>query len=98
MNNPFVTKGYAGPDYFCDRVKETEDLVKLLTNENNMALISPRRIGKTDLVHHCFCQLSFILCAKIRLSERNTKKSVFFFYFRAEVFSTDRSKVRLSER
>ena len=56
MNNPFVTKGYAGPDYFCDRVKETEDLVKLLTNDNNMALISPRRIGKTDLIHHCFSQ------------------------------------------
>ena len=29
MNNPFVTKGYAGADYFCDRVKETEDLVKM---------------------------------------------------------------------
>ena len=56
MNNPFVTKGYSGPDYFCDRVKETEDLVKLLTNDNNMALISPRRIGKTDLIHHCFSQ------------------------------------------
>ena len=56
MQNPFVTKGYAGPEYFCDRVKETQDLVKLLTNENNMALISPRRLGKTDLIHHCFAQ------------------------------------------
>lgn len=56
MKNPFVTKGYAGPDYFCDRVKETENLVKMLTNENNMALISPRRLGKTDLIHHCFAQ------------------------------------------
>lgn len=26
MKNPFVTKGYAGPDYFCDRVKETKKL------------------------------------------------------------------------
>ena len=56
MANPFVTKGYAGPEYFCDRVKETEDLVKLLTNENNMALISPRRLGKTDLIYHVFNQ------------------------------------------
>lgn len=56
MNNPFVTKGYVGPDYFCDRVKETENLVKLLTNDNNMALISPRRLGKTDLIRHCFNQ------------------------------------------
>ena len=56
MTNPFVTKGYAGPEYFCDRVKETEDLVKLLTNDNNMALISPRRLGKTDLIYHVFNQ------------------------------------------
>ena len=56
MENPFVTKGYAGPDYFCDRVKETQQLVELATNGNNMALISPRRVGKTDLIHHCFQQ------------------------------------------
>ena len=23
MKNPFVTNGYAGPEYFCDRVEET---------------------------------------------------------------------------
>ena len=56
MENPFVTKGYAGPAYFCDREKETKDLLQLLTNENNLALISPRRIGKTDLICHCFSQ------------------------------------------
>ena len=56
MENPFVTKGYAGPAYFCDREKETKDLLQLLTNENNLALISPRRIGKTDLICHCFAQ------------------------------------------
>ena len=56
MINPFVTKGYAGPEYFCDREKETQDIVRLLMNENNMALISPRRLGKTDLIHHCFAQ------------------------------------------
>lgn len=56
MVNPFVTKGYAGAEYFCDRVKETQDLVQLLTNENNVALISPRRLGKTDLIRHCFHQ------------------------------------------
>lgn len=56
MMNPFVTKGYAGPAYFCDRAKETRDLVDLLTNDNNVALISPRRLGKTDLIRHTFCQ------------------------------------------
>lgn len=56
MDNPFVTKGYAGAEYFCDRVNETRQLVELTTNGNNMALISPRRVGKTDLLHHCFQQ------------------------------------------
>lgn len=28
----------------------------MLTNENNIALISPRRLGKTDLIRHCFEQ------------------------------------------
>ena len=54
--NPFVTKGYAGSEYFCDRVRETNDILSLLTNENNLALISPRRLGKTDLIRHCFAQ------------------------------------------
>ena len=56
MKNPFVTKGYAGPAYFCDRQKETADIVQLLTNDNNIALVSPRRLGKTDLIRHCFQQ------------------------------------------
>lgn len=54
--NPFVTNGYAGAEYFCDRVQETDFLVRMLTNENNIALISPRRLGKTDLIRHCFEQ------------------------------------------
>ena len=54
MKNPFVTNGYAGAEYFCDRVQETEVLRNLLLNENNIALISPRRIGKTDLIWHVF--------------------------------------------
>ena len=54
MNNPFVTNGYAGADYFCDRVQETAAIRELLLNENNVALISPRRLGKTDLIWHVF--------------------------------------------
>ncbi len=54
MNNPFVTNGYAGATYFCDRVQETATLRELLFNENNVALISPRRLGKTDLIWHVF--------------------------------------------
>lgn len=54
MKNPFVTNGYAGPEYFCDRIQETADICNLLLNENNIALISPRRLGKTDLIWHVF--------------------------------------------
>ena len=54
MRNPFLTFGYIGPDYFCDRVEETKRLTSLLTNGNHVALISPRRMGKTGLIKHCF--------------------------------------------
>ena len=54
--NPFLTSGYIGADYFCDREKETKKLTRLLTNGNNVALISSRRMGKTGLVRHCFAQ------------------------------------------
>ena len=54
--NPFITTGYKGSEYFCDRIQETDNIVSLLTNGNNIALISPRRLGKTDLLKHCFEQ------------------------------------------
>ena len=54
--NPFVTNGYVGPSYFCDRIEETKNLVDFLTNGNNIALMSPRRLGKTDLIKHSFNQ------------------------------------------
>lgn len=56
LRNPFVTKGYSGPEYFCDREKETADIMQFMINGNNISLISPRRVGKTDLLHHCFSQ------------------------------------------
>lgn len=58
IDNPFVTNGYAGPEYFCDRVDETAMLTNFLTNGNNVALMSPRRVGKTDLIRHSFQQES----------------------------------------
>jgi AAA+ ATPase superfamily predicted ATPase len=57
LNNPFVVSGYHGPAYFCDRIKETEKIASALKNERNVALISPRRMGKTGLIHHVFRQL-----------------------------------------
>ena len=57
LNNPFVIYGYKGADYFCDRKHETELITRALQNERNIVLISPRRIGKTGLIHHVFEQI-----------------------------------------
>ncbi len=54
--NPFITSGYRSEKYFCDRIEETRFLTKQITNGNNVALISPRRLGKTGLIEHCFHQ------------------------------------------
>ena len=37
MENPFVTNGYVGSEYFCDRVQEAADITDLLVNGNNLA-------------------------------------------------------------
>ena len=52
--NPFVVGRYVSDYYFCDREKETEFLTKQIMNGKNVALISPRRMGKTGLIRHCF--------------------------------------------
>ena len=57
LNNPFVIYGYKGAEYFCDRKEETELMIQALSNERNVVLISPRRIGKTGLIHHVFEQI-----------------------------------------
>lgn len=54
LNNPFVIYGYKGTEYFCDRVEETKTITGALHNERNVVLVSPRRIGKTGLIHHVF--------------------------------------------
>lgn len=56
IENPFITYGYESAEYFCDRREETKQLLDLLTNGNHVALISPRRMGKTGLLNHCFAQ------------------------------------------
>jgi len=56
MKNPFLLKGYLSAEYFCDRKKETADLMRSITNDNNVVLVSPRRMGKTGLIEHCFRQ------------------------------------------
>ena len=56
-NNPFIYEGYEGSDYFCDRTEETEELIANLQNGRNTILVSPRKIGKTGLIHHAFSRI-----------------------------------------
>lgn len=56
MENPFYITGIIPEQYFCDRGKETQWLVKTLENKANILLTSPRRMGKTQLVYHVYNQ------------------------------------------
>ena len=57
--NPFVVGRYVSDHYFCDREQETAFLTKQMENSRNVALIAPRRMGKTGLIQHCFNQSHF---------------------------------------
>lgn len=54
--NPFIVGRYVSDHYFCDREQETAFLIKQVENGRNVALISPRRMGKTGLLQHSFNQ------------------------------------------
>ena len=54
--NPFFTSGYVSPEYFCDRENETRQLIQNIQGHSHTVLISPRRMGKTGLIEHCFNQ------------------------------------------
>ena len=57
LDNPFLIRGYAGSEYFCDRVAETRSLVSALSNGRDVTLVAPRRYGKTGLIHNAFQKL-----------------------------------------
>lgn len=50
VNNPFMVGKHLSDKYFCDRASETEFLRKQVNNGRNVALISPRRLGKSDII------------------------------------------------
>ena len=54
IRNPFVVMGKIPAPYFCDRKIESQKLIHALSNGNNVVLISPRRMGKTGLIHYCY--------------------------------------------
>ena len=54
INNPFVVGKYLSNKYFCDRVEEAKFLKKQIQNGRSIAMISPRRMGESGLIHHFF--------------------------------------------
>ena len=57
QKNPFVTAGYAGEEYFCDRRRETARLIAAFENDRNITLIAPRRYGKTGLIMNALAKM-----------------------------------------
>jgi len=73
MKNPFLVSGYISNEYFCDREEESKNLIKLVTNANNVVLVSPRRMGKSGLIEHCF---------------RNQKIAGSYYTFFVDIYAT----------
>lgn len=75
--NPFLITGYQGPDYFCDREKETASLMSALKNGRNITLISPRRMGKTGLIKNVFYYIQ---------KENKSAACFIWIYFQPRIF------------
>lgn len=90
MMNPFVvTERYAGAEYFCDREKETKEMVSNVLNRRNTVLISLRRMGKSGLISHLYDQngiKSGFECFFIDIYD-TTSIDDFVFLFSKEVVS-----------
>ncbi len=52
--NPFFLSSDIPDAYFCDREKETQSLRRYVESRSNVLMISPRRMGKSGLIHHLF--------------------------------------------
>ena len=57
LKNPFLTTGYAGEEYFCDRRRETARMIAAFENDRNITLIAPRRYGKTGLIKNALAKM-----------------------------------------
>jgi AAA+ ATPase superfamily predicted ATPase len=94
FRNPFVISGYVSPEYFCDREAESKELLTAMLNGRNMALISPRRMGKTGLVEHCFhneeVKREFNAFFVDIYATGNLKE--FVFIFGKQIFEANKSK------
>jgi uncharacterized protein len=57
MKNPFEYGGVVSGDAFCNREKETADLLRAMDNHEKLFVFSERRFGKTSLVRNALGKL-----------------------------------------
>lgn len=88
--NPFLMSDKIVAEYFCDRKDESQQLVKYLTNGNNVVLMAERRIGKTALIQYCYdkeeIKKNFITIYVDILSTNNLQE--FVYLIGKEIYSS----------
>ena len=91
--NPFVLIGDIPNEYFCDRELETQRLISTISGGENLCLVSPRRMGKSKLIKHCYQQelLQEYYCFYIDILHTSSLRD-FAFAFGKCVFETLQSK------
>jgi len=70
MQNPFKYGGIVSGPYFADRTEEIKELQREMENYSRVFLVSPRRFGKTCLLHNLMQALALndTACAYIDLN------------------------------
>jgi len=94
ITNPFIITGDIPPEYFCDRKEESKSIIQMLTNGENVCLMSPRRMGKSKLIQFCYDQnplASDYYCFYIDIFHTTSLRE-FTYTFGRQVFSTLKSK------
>ncbi|MBI4530353.1 MAG: ATP-binding protein [Candidatus Latescibacteria bacterium] len=58
LKNPFVFGEAVGGQSFCNREREISELLRDIENGQNVLIYSPRRFGKTSLIHEVLQQVT----------------------------------------
>ncbi len=56
MENPFKFGSIVQGEYFTNRIKEIDEISRIISSKNHLILISPRRFGKTSLIKKVITQ------------------------------------------
>lgn len=94
IQNPFIIGNYIDDFFFCDREKETVFMQKQIENGRNVTIISPRRMGKSGLIHHFFNQERIKECYDLFFIDLYSTSSLaeFVCLFGKEVFERLKSR------